>query len=439
MRYSLLRAFKTVVKVESHDLRIQTFENICGRNYSVRLVFQLHQFLRNTPLAGWMVALFALKEFLSVGISPAGTHSKILATAYFAGEKRQLRWITSCCPPGLIACASITRAHIPAKSSGRAGWRAFGSWRELSRIVRISQRASKRYHFMPACRGVSAIAFALRFGIDLQELQAKAVLITSNYGPDAVGLQVAAAARGLPAIYAPHAYPSPRLIQPFRSELNLLQGEIVLERACSLSAVPGKSIFIGIQGNSAPLRVPCLSAPGTRFGIFLSGEPEIQELESLVTQLLAVFQNSLITIRPHPVSLITPHFPRSLTINPKVDLRQNEPLEECVQRCDVVIAGGSGVHLDVLKMGVPSLFYRRFERTLGDHMGFVAEGMVKEIFSVNEISEELFTEFYDVQWRDRLRRYDASYLRSVEEINSGVRNAVLDFLATLEGTASACA
>ena len=99
------------------------------------------------------------------------------------------------------------------------------------------------------------------------------------------------------------------------------------------------------------------------------------------------------------------------------------------QRCDWVIADeNSGVHLPVLKLGIPTIAVKNlglYPRSRADLYGFAAEGVVfPPVSSVREVGPDALAAFFSDGWPARFQHFDASYLRPPQAIGSEVRRAI---------------
>ena len=88
----------------------------------------------------------------------------------------------------------------------------------------------------------------------------------------------------------------------------------------------------------------------------------------------------------------------------------------------------SGVHLPVLKLGIPTVAVRNlgpYPESRSDLHGFVANGIIfPPVSSIRDVQADALAAFFSEGWAARFGRYDASYLRPQTMIGSEVRHAV---------------
>jgi hypothetical protein len=95
----------------------------------------------------------------------------------------------------------------------------------------------------------------------------------------------------------------------------------------------------------------------------------------------------------------------------------------------VVADENSNVHLPVLKLGIPTVAVRGlglYPPSRSDLYGFVAARIVfPAVVSIREVEPDALETFFSGCWPARFAQYDASYLRSWDDIGSLVRTAIL--------------
>ena len=103
------------------------------------------------------------------------------------------------------------------------------------------------------------------------------------------------------------------------------------------------------------------------------------------------------------------------------------PLWDVASGCDWVIADeNSGVHLPVLKLGIPTVPIKQLGLySRSDMYGFVANGIVfPPVSSIRDVRADVLTTFFSADWGERFKAYDAAYLRSAADIANEVRQAI---------------
>jgi hypothetical protein len=112
-----------------------------------------------------------------------------------------------------------------------------------------------------------------------------------------------------------------------------------------------------------------------------------------------------------------------------VETPRSATLTEVALLCDWVIADeNSGVHLPVLKLGIPTIAVQRlglYPRSRSDLYGFAADSIVfPPVASIRDVTLDALTAFFSDEWSSRFERFDASYLRPSHEIGDDVRRAI---------------
>jgi len=102
---------------------------------------------------------------------------------------------------------------------------------------------------------------------------------------------------------------------------------------------------------------------------------------------------------------------------------------EVAVRCDWVIADeNSGVHLPVLKLGIPTVAIKHlglYPDTRSDLYGFAANAIVfPPLDSIRGLNADALAHFFAGGWEARFQKYDAAYLRPEKTIGAEVRRAI---------------
>ena len=88
----------------------------------------------------------------------------------------------------------------------------------------------------------------------------------------------------------------------------------------------------------------------------------------------------------------------------------------------------SGVHLPVLKLGIPTVAVKGlgpYPESRSDLYGFFADGIIlPPVSSVRDVQADALAAFFSEGWQARFEQYDASYLRPQSEIGGEVRREI---------------
>ncbi len=96
---SLLSAVRTVIRADSDPVRQALFANLKESHVLVRLVFAVHEGLRNTAASALLVSTYGLAVFLTV-TGPRHRRASLLSVARHANARRQIARIADWLEPG---------------------------------------------------------------------------------------------------------------------------------------------------------------------------------------------------------------------------------------------------------------------------------------------------------------------------------------------------
>jgi hypothetical protein len=190
--YTLGRACWIVRKLDSSPGRLSTFDDVLRKNAKVRLAFQVYE---NVPLAvkTLLLLLYGAKCYLSLKWAT----SKDAEIALFASL------------PNEHSAIGHVRRNLPGRDFAELATstgNCFGLSALLAlpacvlaafRLHRLARRLARRFHFMPACRVFSTVAYHLRFRRLLEVQDVAAVFITNHYSPECLALAVASLIRNI--------------------------------------------------------------------------------------------------------------------------------------------------------------------------------------------------------------------------------------------------
>jgi hypothetical protein len=102
---------------------------------------------------------------------------------------------------------------------------------------------------------------------------------------------------------------------------------------------------------------------------------------------------------------------------------------EVAVQCDWVIADeNSGVHLPVMKLGIPTVAIKHlglYPDSRSDLYGFAANDIVfPPVDSIRDVRAEALAGFFAGEWPARFQKYDAAYLRPETIIGAEVQRAI---------------
>lgn len=417
MKAALLGALRVVARADSDPTRTVLFERLAARQPAVRLARGLtHGALRGSWLSALAVAGYGL---YTARVCVRAPREPIWALPLFENDRREIDRIA-----GWLGGGRVGR-------SGRAGLAAgaFGLLRrtvrgDAWRYLRVVRRLCRRHEFLVACRAASALAAAMAAAGALRTAPVRAVLVSSDYNAEVVGLVHAAREAGRATIYVPHA-PTQHLSPPLHFTLALLDGEAALAAYARKGPVRATCVFKGVAGEEAPLDLSGLARTSPTVGVFLPKEVEWEALRLCCEAIRRRFHPARLLLRCHPNAMEGPP-PGLLSAGAEV-CPARATLGEDARRCDWVVADeNSSVPLGVLKAGVPAVVVAGlavFPPGQRDLYGLAADRVVPSV-SLDALDLRALDGFFREGWADRFRRHDASYGRGAE-VRAAVRSAVL--------------
>jgi hypothetical protein len=255
------------------------------------------------------------------------------------------------------------------------------------------------------------------------------VLVSGDSHPEDVGVTAAARMLGVPQIFIAHAYPTP-FSPPLRFTLSILEGEGAVRARREKGAIIGDVLLAGVEGRSAPMDATRFRRPNPVVGIFPPKAISWPTLVAAVEDCRRHFKARRIVIRWHPSMLEPPHLSRHLhDLTGVVESPRKGALADVAQECDWVVADeNSNVHLPVLKLGIPTVPVKGlglYPPSRSDLYGFAAHGVVfPPVASICDVRADALEAFFADHWASRFREYDASYMRSPEDVAREVHQAV---------------
>lgn len=406
----LLRALAVVARKDSGPFRRAVFEDVARHRPAVRAARAVHAMLGPGRLSSLMVAAYGLRSFLAA--APPPRWAPILTAAAYRNEQRQFDHVAR-----LLGAGALGRVDLRARAmASRQAWRALLSAvthpRDVRRAFRIVARANRRADFLVACRVASTLGYYLRFASLVPASGARAVLVSSDCNPYALGLAAAARRRGLKTLYVTHGH-IPDGPPPLTADLAILDGPAVLEVYRESGRVGGAVVFKGAEGARRPMNVAGLRKARPALGVFLSLLHDWPRLGRLLAEVQRTLRPSRVLLRFHPNELVRPPDAlRHLGRWDNVTVSYGEAvLLDDAARCDLVIAANSSCHLTLLKFGVPTAYLRHLDAVPHDFYRFLRHRIVPDCERVGDIDLGRVAAFYeDPDWAARFAFFDASYL-----------------------------
>lgn len=419
----LLRAIRIVIRADSDPVRQALFANLRQSSLLARLVYRLHERLGRKRISALLVSCYGLAFFLSIA-PPRNRGARILTVARHANARRQVDRVASWM--GADECGWVhTRLRALLGPYGLAR-RALHRFVRAFRIVRVIDR---RHGFLVSCRVSSALAWYARTRAILMAQRPEGVLVSSDSNPEELGFASAARALEIPTVFISHAYPTP-LSPVLDFSLSILEGEAEVQARGRKGPIKGEIVFAGLEGESAPLDASRFGRADPVVGIFTPKAVSWPTLSAIISDCRQHLHARQIIIRWHPSMLEPPRLGHVLgDLSGVVESSPKATVWEVALQCDWVIADeNSGVHLPVLKLGIPTVAIKHlglYPESRSDLYGFVANGIVfPPASSIRDVQARALSAFFSEGWVARFQQYDASYLRPQSVIGSEIRRAI---------------
>ena len=423
----LLSAVRTVIRADSDPVRQALFANLKESHVLVRLVFAVHEALRNTAASALLVSSYGLGVFLTV-TAPRDRRASLLSVARHANARRQVARIAACLEPGACEQLNTRVAALPGRVV-QSGVEVMKSRASFVRAFRVVRRIDQTHGFLVACRAAAAIAWYARAKAILRAQRPEAVVVSSDTNPEEVGFTAAARALAIPTIFISHAYPTP-FSPPLAFDLSILGGQAEVDARRRRGPITGEILLAGLEGESTSLDATQFDRREPVVGIFAPKAVSWERLASVIADCRHYLRARQIVIRWHPSMLEPPRLSHRLSdMSGIVESPKTAKLADVARQCDWVIADeNSSVHLPVLKLGIPSIAVKqlgRYPETRTDMYGLVRDRIVPPaVSSIRDMQRDALAAFFSNGWAARFQRYDASYARPKAAIEIEMRAAI---------------
>ena len=390
----LRRALGVVARKDAGAFRQTVFADVARHRPAVRLARGVHALLGRGRLSSLMIAAYGLKSFLAVAMpkQPA----PILTAAAYRNERRQFDYVGRVLGPGALAPVDLRARAIFTAPTVRALLAAAARPRDVRRAWRVVDRVNRRADFLVACRVASTLGYYLRLAPLVRDSHARAVLVSSDCNPYALGLTAAARRHGRRTIYVTHGH-VPDGPPPLTSDLAIFDGPAMLETYRESGPVAGAVVFKGAEGERRPMNTAALRRARPSVGVFLSLIHDWPRLGRLFAEVQRGLRPERVLLRFHPNELVRPpDAMRHLGRWDNVTVSYGESLLlDDASRCDLVIAGNSSCHLTLLKYGVPTAYLRDLDAVPHDFYRFLRHRIVPDCATVAALDPARIADFYD--------------------------------------------
>lgn len=396
--YALVSAALAVRAKDAAPFRQLIFDDILTHKRSWKAVSIAYERLSPSWVKSILLQAYAWSVGAKLGRAPDIGNSAPrawLSSTSYPNERRQIEFLRGYWPTPIVDFVRKP-STLPLHLLDR-------------RVRRIAGLLARRTPLLAAARTMATIAFYLRFRRELLRLDGPSrrwlgVVVSSDSNPEALGVAAAFRRSGLRAVYVNHGFipeGPPRL----SFDLSILDGPALAGTYRSSGQFP--VVYKGIEGQGRAFRRVPSDRPWT-IGVFTSLIGDWTVTAEWLARLARSSQVASIRVRLHPNLQVRHPASGSLGRFDKVSIDPpGMPIAEASARCDLVIAGNSSVHLNVLKSGAPTVFVDELDRVPREFYSFQSEKLVYEARSIEDLDAARINAHYDTpEWRAKFLRYD---------------------------------
>lgn len=408
-RWSLARSVRTVAFKDRQAFRQQMFAYLASHDRVVAGVLAAHRRVRGSRVSAAALTVYGLRAYAGMSAPP---EAPIWAFSEYRNEQRQFDALRALLPPGAVGDVSVAKRDALRPESLMDTARLLVHPEAMGALWRLVRYHDRRDGFLVAARAAACFGRALRTGALLERhgQSARAVLVSSDSNPPAMGAIAAARARGLKVAYITHGH-LPEGPPPLDVDLALVDGPALEDVYRRAGPLRGRVVYKGAEGAYRPLQRQGLRRQRPIVGVFMSILVDWRRAYAVLERLRVALRPERIVLRFHPNTVIRdPASRRLLPRWPELQVSDGATiLTDDAEPCDLVLAGSSSCHLTLLRFGVPTAVVRGLDTMPHDFYRFIESGIVPEL-SADAPDLSGLAAFYDAPgWAARFRRFDATY------------------------------
>ncbi|MEQ1691360.1 MAG: hypothetical protein ABMA00_08755 [Gemmatimonas sp.] len=430
---NLLLAIRATIRADSDPARQALFVNLTQSSLPARLATGLHAALGTSWLSTLLVSVYGARAYLVATCDDVPTPT-LLTVAVHRNARHQVNRVVEWFRGEPVARARFDTREILSLAALSRLWSMMRAPRDVLRTLRVIHRINSHHSFLVACRSASTVASYARGRALLTHVTPRAVVVSSDTNPEEIAFVAAARGLGIPTVYIAHAYPSP-FSPPLRFSLSILEGDAAVDSRREKGRIDSEVVLLGVEGDSGPLDPHRFATRSPVVGLCLPKVVSWSTLADIVRDCRQVFGAREVLVRWHPSMLESAGSSEAIGATPGVTTTSgDEPLRDIAVRCDWIVAdANSNVHLQVLKLGTPTVAVEGFGVTAegrSDVYGFCANRILfPPVTSLRDVSVPDLIAFYEGDWPARFTRYDAAYLQDATAMASRARQAIVRLVA----------
>jgi len=425
----ILTPLKETIRLDSTPERLVLFEKYAKKNRAAMFAEKLFRATRGNILGDTYLAGFTILSAMRISCPKEYSDRSTLSAWGQVNEKKEAEKISEWVPELNLQYVSKSVRNIFSFNS-LAYFLNLLKGKKKRSFFRLIRRLSVKYEFVTVCRALELLAYLLRLSHDLESKPPRAVLVAGPTGSEAQALLWAAKKNRIKTIYSSRAFcpPKPENSRPIYADLALLEGESSFHNYSLVSPKDFTPVFKGVDGVWNPMTLELSDSSSLTIGVFLGKSFSGEAVKSLISSIQSKLKPQRILVRPHPVRLFDNDF-QSFLLNTNIEISvEGRPIEEDLESCDLVIAGNSNSHLQILKYGVPSVYLSGLDRVTEDLYGFVEGGILYELNNPEDLDLKNLSNFYGREWKEIFSKFDGSYGLKQTDVVKNVRLSLVKFL-----------
>lgn len=244
----------------------------------------------------------------------------------------------------------------------------------------------------------------------LSRCRPESVVMANDHGHDKRAFMFACEEFGIRTIYAQHASVS-YAFPPLHFSYSFLDGEDAFRKyTANGKKNSGCIVLLGAcrYDNLNSYRLNRKTFERGCIGVAINPMDDVQLVYNLCEMLLNHFPKKRIIVRAHPAMK---NHPYELPNNNRLvyTCASDISIIDYLDKIDMQISNDSGVHLDTLLGGVPTVAYNMSKRTYGDNYGYVSSGLVFLAEDEDSLLHFIDEGRHSPDMIECIRMYDESY------------------------------
>jgi len=225
----------------------------------------------------------------------------------------------------------------------------------------------------------------------LKKVQAQIVIVSNDHTLRTRIIPYVCTYIGIKSVYIQHASASerfPRLIFDYA----LLEGRDSLDKYMEIGKIDSEVFLIGTlkESNSESL---CTADKVNNIGICFNLADDLHLVESLIIEILKVFDCNNIFLRPHPRD-DRDYFTKRMKSKYSISISNSrEQISiKFLKQVECIIASESNIHLEATLQNVVSIYYKLTEEnndSFYDSYGFIGNKLIENVTDANKLKEML--------------------------------------------------